>query len=72
MLAFTQRLHSAEVERRDLRVEVTRLRKDNEIWTHNNQDVGRLQEELKFYHLEVNAIFHQCNYISGTRTVLQL
>ncbi|KAJ8008572.1 hypothetical protein DPEC_G00106280 [Dallia pectoralis] len=47
-LVFTQRLHSAEVERRSLRLQLANLKhvaKDNRLLGHNNPDVHLVPEE---------------------------
>ena len=46
ILQFTQRLHDAEVERRDLRVEVSALRQSQEGLSVKASDAELMEREL--------------------------
>ena len=47
LLALTDRLHTAEKERRDLRIEVNKLRQEKTSWTAAAHTVAQLKQEME-------------------------
>jgi chromosome segregation ATPase len=47
LLALTERLHTAEKERRDVRVELTKLRQEKEAWAATASTVAQLKQEME-------------------------
>ena len=55
VLEFTQRLHSTEVERRDLRSEVGRLNQERRQWSNATTAAKSLQQDLDKVTKQVQA-----------------